>query len=184
MHCLPIVLGIPRPGYSSNSREAYEKVPFPRSYFWPIQVSVAGSEICVLNNDFGNSRTDQWLGLCTFNCWVQSLARELGSYKLCGAARKKKNTNDLCCYFNTLSPIRWILHEGRPCLSYAVTEWGQHKYLLCDWICKFPSPAKSFWTKCSLLSELPCFCSYGSPHWEPPFSRRAVLQYRQKSNIL
>ena len=41
-----------------------------------------------------NSLAVQWSGLGTFTAgaWVQSLVRELRSRKLCGAARKKKDT--------------------------------------------------------------------------------------------
>ena len=39
----------------------------------------------------------QWLGLCAFTAWVQSVVRELRSYKPCGAAKGKKKKSRIKC---------------------------------------------------------------------------------------
>ena len=50
-------------------------------------------EIHLETDESGNSLAAQWLGLCAFTAWVQSMVGEPRSYKPRGQKKKKKFKN-------------------------------------------------------------------------------------------
>ena len=61
--------------------------------------------------DTGNSLPVQWLGLCTFTAWVQSLFGELRSHKMCSVANRQNKTPQKILtkkYDGTSLVVQWL----------------------------------------------------------------------------
>lgn len=91
-----------------------------------------------------------------FYCWGAGFNPWLGNWDPTSCVvRPEKRKIQTICVISLLSPLldECCMQAG-PCLSYAVTEWGQYMYLLCDWTCTLPSQRRAF--ELSTHSYLSC----------------------------